>query len=113
MLIESGVRFIQTCTAPDKFHEQRNTLMAFKRLLLIMLLSITTNAASANRFDHMIWDGLLREYVYMINQKQASQVNYYGLALNHGQLQKYLITSSQRLRKVISLTGINPSSLLS
>ncbi|MBL0010722.1 MAG: DUF547 domain-containing protein [Nitrosomonas sp.] len=90
MLIESGVRFIQTCKAPDKFHEQRNTLMAFKRLLLIMLLSITTNAASANRFDHMIWDGLLREYVYMINQKQASQVNYYGLALNHGQLQKYL-----------------------
>lgn len=90
MLIESSVRFIQTCKALDRYHEQQNTLMAIKRFLLIVLLCITANTASATRFDHTIWDDLLREHVYMLNQKQASQVNYYGIALNHGQLQKYL-----------------------
>ncbi|MBK6957966.1 MAG: hypothetical protein Q8M57_04705 [Nitrosomonas sp.] len=58
--------------------------------LRIVLLCFTANTASATRFDHTIWDDLLREHVYMLNQKQASQVNYYGIARNHGQLQKYL-----------------------
>jgi len=64
--------------------------MALKRLLLALLLFITANTVSAARFDHHIWDGLLREHVYMINQGRASQVNYYGFALNHGVLQTYL-----------------------
>lgn len=64
--------------------------MALKRLLLALLLFSITHAVSATRFDHAIWDGLLREHVYMINQGQASQVNYFGFAQNHGLLQKYL-----------------------
>ena len=64
--------------------------MALKRLLLALLLFSITHAASATRFDHAIWDELLREHVYMINQGQASQVNYFGFAQNHGLLQKYL-----------------------
>lgn len=80
----------QICKVLDRYHEQQNTLMAIKRFLLIVLLCITANTVSAARFDHTIWDELLREHVYMLNQKQASQVNYYGIALNHGQLQKYL-----------------------
>ncbi len=64
--------------------------MAIKRFLWIVLLCSIANTASAARFDHTTWDDLLREHVYRINQQQASQVNYYGLALNHGQLQKYL-----------------------
>ena len=70
--------------------EQRNVLMVLKQLLLILVLCILTLPASAARFDHVIWDGLLREHVYMMNQGQVSQVNYAGFALYHGQLQKYL-----------------------
>jgi hypothetical protein len=64
--------------------------MTPKHLLLTLLLCISAQTVSAARFDHVIWDGLLREHVYMINQGKASQVNYAGFALNHGQLQKYL-----------------------
>lgn len=61
-----------------------------KRLLLILLFCVTAHTASAARFDHTIWDGLLREHVYMMNQGQASRVHYAGFALYHGQLRKYL-----------------------
>ena len=69
--------------------------MTLKRLLLTLLLCATSYTASAARFDHVIWDELLREHVYMINQGQASQVNYSGFALYHGQLRKYLDQLSQ------------------
>ncbi|MBP6057713.1 MAG: DUF547 domain-containing protein [Nitrosomonas sp.] len=69
--------------------------MAFKRLFLVLLLCITSHTALATRFDHVIWDGLLREHVYMINEGRASQVNYHGFAMNHGQLIKYLAQLSQ------------------
>lgn len=69
--------------------------MAFKRLLLVLLLCITSHTVLAARFDHIIWDGLLREHVHMINQGRASQVNYQGFAMNHGQLIKYLAQLSQ------------------
>lgn len=65
-------------------------MQALKHLLLTFLLCIATHAASADRFDHAILDQLLREHVFMIKQGQASHVNYYGLALSHGQLRKYL-----------------------
>lgn len=64
--------------------------MTLKRLLLILLLCVTPHTASATRFDHTIWDELLREHVHMINQGQASRVYYAGFALYHGQLRKYL-----------------------
>lgn len=64
--------------------------MALKPLLLVFLLCITIPTASAARFDHALWDHLLREHVYMMDRGRASQVNYSGFALNHGQLQKYL-----------------------
>ncbi|MBA3756031.1 MAG: DUF547 domain-containing protein, partial [Nitrosomonas sp.] len=51
--------------------------------------------ASAARFDHVIWDGLLREHVFMTHQGQTSRVNYAGFAMNHGLLQKYLSQLSQ------------------
>jgi len=86
--------------------------MALKRLLLALLLFITANTVSAARFDHHIWDGLLREHVYMINQGRASQVNYYGFALNHGVLQTYY-PNSQHSRKVTFQTGANQNNWLS
>lgn len=64
--------------------------MVSKGLLLTLLLCIATRTAAAILFDHATWDGLLREHVRMINQNKASQVDYSGFALNHGQLQKYL-----------------------
>ncbi|SFE28792.1 DUF547 domain-containing protein [Nitrosomonas sp. Nm166] len=70
--------------------EQRNGLMRLKQLLLTLVLCIITSFASATRFDHTIWDGLLREHVYMMDQGQTSRVNYFGFASNHGQLHKYL-----------------------
>lgn len=65
-------------------------MMALKRLLLTLLLCIAAHTASAARFNHDIWDNLLREHVFMLNHGHASQVNYYGFAQNHGQLQRYL-----------------------
>ncbi|WP_041360342.1 hypothetical protein [Nitrosomonas sp. Is79A3] len=41
--------------------------MAIKQFLLFVLSWITANTASATRFDHTIWDDLLREHVYMLN----------------------------------------------
>lgn len=67
----------------------------FQRLLLTLLLCVTSYTASAARFDHSIWDELLRKHVYMINHERASQVNYYGFAMNHDQLIKYLSQLSQ------------------
>lgn len=61
-----------------------------KRLLLILLLCFAPQIASAARFDHAIWDELLREHVYMTHQGQASLVHYIGFASYHGQLKKYL-----------------------
>ncbi len=61
-----------------------------KRLLLILLLCFAPQIASAARFDHAIWDELLREHVYMTHQGQASRVHYIGFASYHGQLKKYL-----------------------
>lgn len=69
--------------------------MTLKRLLLTLLLCTTSYTASAARFDHAIWDELLREHVYMIDQGKASRVNYSGFALYHGQLIKYLAQLSQ------------------
>lgn len=67
-------------------------MITLRYLLLALLLSIATSTASApaSRFDHSIWDELLREHVFMINQGRASQINYYGFRMHHGLLQKYL-----------------------
>lgn len=69
--------------------------MTLQRLFLTLLLCVTSYTASAARFDHVIWDELLRTHVYMTNQGQASRVNYSGFALYHGQLRKYLTQLSQ------------------
>ena len=69
--------------------------MTLQRLLLTLLLCVTPYTASAARFDHTIWDGLLREHVFMMNQGQSSLVSYSGFALYHGSLQKYLSQVAQ------------------
>lgn len=69
---------------------QRNMLRALEQLSLALILSIIVFPALAARFDHVIWDGLLREHVYMTHQRQISRVNYSGFTLYYGQLQKYL-----------------------
>ena len=69
--------------------------MVLQRLLLTFLLCVTSYTTPAARFDHVIWDGLLREHVFMMNQGQSSRVRYSGFALYHGLLQKYLSQLSQ------------------
>ena len=68
----------------------RNLLIVLKQLSLALILSTIMFPASAARFDHVIWDELLREHVYMTHQRQTSRVNYSGFTLYYGQLQKYL-----------------------
>ncbi len=69
--------------------------MELKQYIFASLLCIATSTALANRFDHGIWDDLLREHVYMTQQEQISRVSYSGFALYHGLLSKYLSQLSQ------------------
>lgn len=64
--------------------------MAIKQLILALLLCFASHNVLANRFDHSVWDELLRTHIVTKNQGQTSQVNYFGFAQNHGQLQRYL-----------------------
>ncbi|MXS78434.1 DUF547 domain-containing protein [Nitrosomonas sp. JL21] len=64
--------------------------MAIKQLILALLLCLTSHNVLANRFDHSVWDGLLRAHVVTKNSEQTSQVNYLGFAQYHGQLRQYL-----------------------
>lgn len=68
---------------------------SFKHSLLIVLLWLTSQAVSAARFDHAIWDDLLRQHVYMVNQGQASVVDYFNFSAHRGQLSRYLSQLSQ------------------
>ena len=54
----------------------------------------------------------LREYAFMINQKQTSQVNYYRIAMNHGQLQKYLSRLSAVKKSAFTLGSIRATCIL-
>ena len=63
---------------------------SFKHLLLIVLLWLASSTVSAARFDHTIWDNLLRQHVYMVNQGKASVVDYLNFLAHRGQLNRYL-----------------------
>jgi len=67
-----------------------NNVNFMKPVLLILMLWLTSQTVSAARFDHAIWDTLLRQHVYMVNQGRASVVDYYDFAVNRGHLSKYL-----------------------
>ena len=64
--------------------------MAIKQLILVLLLCFASHNVLANRFDHSVWDELLRAHVVTKNQGKTSQVNYLGFAQYHGQLRRYL-----------------------
>ena len=68
---------------------------SFKHSLLIVLLWLTSHTVSAARFDHAIWDDLLRQHVYMVNQGKASVVDYFNFSAHRGQLSSYLSQLSQ------------------
>lgn len=68
---------------------------SFKHSLLIVLLWLTSSTVSAARFDHAIWDDLLRQHVYMVNQGKASIVDYFNFSAHRGQLSSYLSQLSQ------------------
>ena len=68
---------------------------SFKHSLLIVLLWLTSQTVSAARFDHAIWDDLLRQHVYMVNQGKASVVDYFNFSAHRGQLSRYLSQLSQ------------------
>jgi hypothetical protein len=70
-------------------------LTAIKRLLLALLLYFISHTVLANRFDHTVWDELLRAHIVIKNHGQTSQVNYSGFALYHGHLRQYLSQLSQ------------------
>ncbi len=76
--------------------------MIFKHSVLILLLWLGSHAVSAQRFDHAIWDDLLRQHVYMTHQGQASLVNYPDFSAHRGQLSKYLSQLSHVKKSIFS-----------
>lgn len=66
----------------------KSTKQLFLVLFLLAAIKITT--VSASDFDHAVWDGLLKNHVQMINQGQASQVNYQGFLKDRAVLGTYL-----------------------
>ncbi len=64
--------------------------MIMKQFLLVFVLLVLANAAVASKFDHGVWDGLLQDYVQMINHGQASQVDYDGFLQKRAVLRTYL-----------------------
>jgi len=70
-------------------------LTIVKRLVLILLLWFVSQPALAARFDHAIWDDLLRQHVYVENQGKSSVVDYLNFSAYRGQLNAYLSQLSQ------------------
>ncbi|MBL4606258.1 MAG: DUF547 domain-containing protein [Pseudomonadales bacterium] len=62
-----------------------------KRLLIILLLSITSlQALAENAFNHTQWDQLLKRHVININHGVATEVDYQGMAKERATLKVYL-----------------------
>ena len=59
-------------------------------LVLFLLVAVKVTAVSASEFDHGVWDGLLQDHVQMINQGQASQVDYRAFLKKRIELRTYL-----------------------
>jgi len=57
-----------------------------------LFLWMLANVVTAGQFDHThgVWDKLLQNHVVMINQGQASQVDYAAFLQNRQMLQRYL-----------------------
>ncbi len=67
---------------------QRRSLLNLPALLLLLAAA----PAPAQGFDHAhaAWDALLKKHVRLINQGNASQVNYQGFAADRAALKSYL-----------------------
>ena len=59
-------------------------------LVFFLLISVEITAVSATEFDHSVWNGLLQNHVQMINQGQASQVDYRAFLQKRAELHTYL-----------------------
>ena len=59
-------------------------------LVLFFLAIVNITTVSAAKFDHGVWDGLLKNHVQMINQGQASQVDYRAFLQKRTELHAYL-----------------------
>lgn len=60
--------------------------------MLLWMLLVTVSFA---RFDHSIWDGLLRDHVVMTQQGQVSRIDFPALSVKLGYLNSYLSNVSQ------------------
>lgn len=65
-----------------------------RRFLFALLLISQTVVTHAAAFDHSVWDALLKKHVVPIRNGQATQVDYTGMAADHGQLKHYLAATS-------------------
>ena len=65
--------------------------IAFPRWIIVLLLLLATPLARA-AFDHRhaAWDALLNQHVVLINNGNASQVNYAGFQADRAALNRYL-----------------------
>lgn len=65
-----------------------------KKVLLLLLVFCSGPALSAG-FDHTPWDGLLQRHVRVLEQGQATTVDYAGMARERAALQSYLKVMSE------------------
>lgn len=70
-------------------------MSTFIRSLPIVLLWLLPVTVSAARFDHSIWDGLLRDHVLMTQQGQVSRIDFPAMAVKFGYLSFYLAAVSR------------------
>ena len=65
-----------------------------KRLVLILLLTVTSGAAQAFYHEHGIWEGLLKRHVVLTSDGNASQIDYARVSSERNELKGYLDTLS-------------------
>lgn len=63
---------------------------AFVRNMQIALLCFFPVPICDARFDHSIWDNLLRDHVVLMQQGQSNRIDFPGLSFKMGQLNSYL-----------------------
>ena len=67
-----------------------NLRMLLKSLFLFALVVVAVSTHAAERFNHEIWDSLLKKHVKEVHEGRASQVDYAGMVTEHKRLKRYL-----------------------
>ncbi len=69
-------------------------LPMFRFVSVLMILMAQTMMTNAQTIDHSTWDGLLKKYVHVLREGQATQVDYAGFLTQRSELSQYLIELS-------------------